>query len=366
MASVYKRVRPRPGKPDLVTWEARWRGPDRRQHRKSFTRKADAERYRNEIETRMGNGSYVNPSRSRVLLADFAEQWLAGRVRLKPKTVAGYRSLLDNRVLPRWGQLRLDQVGYEDVREWVAETAAEMSASTTRQAYHLLSSILAEAVRSNRLAANPAAGVELPRQPRTSRRYLSHGQVDALAAACAPHGLVVLTLAYTGVRWGELAAIRVGRLALGARRIHIEESMTEVNGEAVFGPPKSHADRWVAVPAFLRESLSALAEGRQQTDLLFTAPRGGVLRVNNFRRSCFDEAAASVGLSGLVPHELRHTAASLAIAAGASVKGVQSMLGHASAQLTLDRYSHLFDDAVDTVADALDVARRSAVARVLP
>jgi integrase len=94
--------------------------------------------------------------------------------------------------------------------------------------------------------------------------------------------------------------------------------------------------------------------------LVFSAPRGGVLRVGNFRRRYFDRAGRDVGLTGLVPHELRHTAASLAIAAGASVKGVQAMLGHASATLTLDRYGHLFGDELDAVADRIDVAARAA------
>ncbi len=91
-----------------------------------------------------------------------------------------------------------------------------------------------------------------------------------------------------------------------------------------------------------------------------------MLRGGSFRRSVFDAAARSVGLDGLVPHELRHTAASLAIAAGATVKGVQAMLGHASAAMTLDRYGHLFDDELDAVAERLDAAvkARSDAARV--
>ena len=80
----------------------------------------------------------------------------------------------------------------------------------------------------------------------------------------------------------------------------------------------------------------------------------------NFRRGYFDRAAASIGQSGLYPHELRHTAASLAIAAGATVKSVQRMLGHASATLTLDRYGHLFADELDDVAARLDDAMRDA------
>ena len=85
-----------------------------------------------------------------------------------------------------------------------------------------------------------------------------------------------------------------------------------------------------------------------------------------FRRAAFDRAAASIGMPGLHPHELRHTAASLAIASGADVKVVQTMLGHASAAMTLDQYGHLFGDRLDEVADAMAAARAAAVAQALP
>ena len=85
-----------------------------------------------------------------------------------------------------------------------------------------------------------------------------------------------------------------------------------------------------------------------------------MLRNLNFRRGCFDQAAKVVGLRGLTPHELRHTAASLAVSEGANVKSVQRMLGHASAAMTLDVYSGLFDDDLDAVADRLDGAARNA------
>ncbi|MGH3502837.1 MAG: tyrosine-type recombinase/integrase [Nocardioidaceae bacterium] len=106
-------------------------------------------------------------------------------------------------------------------------------------------------------------------------------------------------------------------------------------------------------------------EGSDAEALVFPSPQGSVLRVQNFRRRCFDRAATKTGVPKLVPHELRHTAASLAIAAGASVKSVQRMLGHASATLTLDRYGHLFPDELDAVAVRLDEAvRESGVYRM--
>jgi integrase len=167
----------------------------------------------------------------------------------------------------------------------------------------------------------------------------------------------VLVLGYTGLRWGEAAALRVRRIDLLRGRIEVAESVTDVDGRMVYGPPKSHARRRVPVPRFLRDDLAVQLAGLGPDDLVFPSQAGTPLRVQNFRRSHFDRAATAAGLEGLVPHELRHTAASLAIASGASIKGVQSMLGHASAAMTLDRYGHLFGDELDAVAERMDAAR---------
>jgi integrase len=116
----------------------------------------------------------------------------------------------------------------------------------------------------------------------------------------------------------------------------------------------------VPVPRSLITDLAAACAGRSPDELVFTAPKGGVLWLRNWRRRVFDPAVEGAGLGQLSPHELRHTAASLAVAAGANVKAVQRTLGHASAAMTLDVYSGLFDDDLDAVADRLDVAAQSA------
>ena len=143
-------------------------------------------------------------------------------------------------------------------------------------------------------------------------------------------------------------------------RLNITDAVTEVNGELVFGTPKAHQARWLPVQAFLLAELRREIEGKRPDDLVFASPQGAVLRVANFRRGYFDRAAKQISLPGLVPHELRHTAASLAISADANVKSVQRMLGHASATLTLDRYGHLFPDELDDVARRMDEAARQA------
>jgi integrase len=125
----------------------------------------------------------------------------------------------------------------------------------------------------------------------------------------------------------------------------------------VFGEPKTHQRRSVVVPKFLRAKLAELVSTLSPDDFVFASRTGTVLRVANFRRNSFDRAATAIGVTGMVPHELRHTAASLAIASGADVKVIQKMLGHASAAMTLDRYGRLFDDRLDEVADRVDEAR---------
>jgi len=113
-------------------------------------------------------------------------------------------------------------------------------------------------------------------------------------------------------------------------------------------------------------------EDKKPDDLVFPSPKGDVLRNGNFRRRRFDAAVEKLQenypeLPKITPHSLRHTAASLAISAGATVLAVQRMLGHASAAMTLDVYSDLFDDDLDAVAEALDArARATAVGQTWP
>ena len=107
----------------------------------------------------------------------------------------------------------------------------------------------------------------MPRLPTTDRRYLTHAQLADLAERCGPHRLLVL--GYTGLRWGEAAALRVRRVDLLRGRIEAAESVTDVDGRMVFGPPKSHARRRVPVPRFLRDDLAVQLADPGPDDLVF-------------------------------------------------------------------------------------------------
>ena len=343
-------------------WRARYRDEIGKEHAKHFTRKVDAQRWLDEVASAVVTGTYTDPDRSRITVEQWAAQWLEGQVQLKPSTRARYEGLLRVQVLPSWGAVRLRDVTHAGVASWVAQLSVSgLSAATVRQAHRVLSLVLALAVRDGRMARNPADKVPLPRARRPGKRYLTHAQVAALADAAGEHRLLILTLAFCGLRWGELAALRVQNVDLLRRRIEVAEAVTEVAGRLEWGTPKSHQRRSVPVPRSLVDALAEHVAAKGPEDLVFTASRGGVLRNLNFRRDVFDRAAEMAGVPGLTPHELRHTAASLAVSAGANVKAVQRLLGHASATMTLDVYSGLFDDDLDAVADRLDeAAARSA------
>jgi hypothetical protein len=125
--------------------------------------------------------------------------------------------------------------------------------------------------------------------------------------------------------------------------------------EAGWSTPNGRPDP-LQDPRFLADELAVALATKAPGDLVFTASEGGVLRNSNIRPRFFDPAAEKTGLPGFTPHGLCHTAASLAVAAGANVNAVQQMLGHASAAMTLDVYAGLFADDLDRVADQLDRA----------
>ncbi|GAA1780784.1 site-specific integrase [Streptomonospora arabica] len=350
----------------------------------TYRKKPDAEKRQNDLESSLNAGSYRDPAASKVTLGAMADKWLGTRTDIKRATWWKYRSLLDNHVLDRWGDLPLDAIHSEDIAVWIAELqkprdegGSNLGASQTQHAHAVLSMVLGWCV-PRRIPFNPAQGLKLPKASEAEHVYLTYDQVETLAnaaaelrtkyrqksAASAVNRALVLLLAYTGLRWSEAAALRVHRVDLAKRRIRVAVTFSEVKGEATEDVPKTGERRTVPIPASLVPELAPLVENRDPDAYVFTTKRGAPLRIHNWRMREFNNARTNAGLDGigLSPHKLRHTAASLAIAAGADVKVVQQMLGHATATMTLDTYGHLFPDRLDEVADAMDAGRMKAAA----
>lgn len=199
--------------------------------------------------------------------------------------------------------------------------------------------------------------------------YLSHEQVH-LMASVSKYPALVLVLAYSGLRWGEAIGLRVKDLDMLKRRFLVTENAIEVGSRIVVGTPKNHKRRSVPFPRFLAEMLAQQCAGKHRDDLVFAREDGGYLRsarVHEDNMSWFPGVVRRSGIPRITPHDLRHSAASCAVSAGANVKAVQKMLGHCSAAMTLDVYADLFDDDLDAVADAPDNAvSRSDVVKMLP
>jgi integrase len=353
-----------------LRWLARYVDDNGKEHTKAFGRKADAQQWLNRQISDQITGTWTDPALSVVTFGALAERWLSTKATRSPKTVAGYRSLLDTLVLPRWKDLPLRDIRFDDLQVWITDLSVGgsmrfegkgLSASRVRQAHQLVGAVLKFAVKAKHLPANPAERVELPRLPEIEQRYLTHEQLHRVAVASGRMRTLVLVLGYCGLRFGEAAALRVSDVDVKARRIQVRRSVTYVRKTGlVEGPTKNHNARTVPVPAFVTRLLATEIGNRDEAVLVFPSADGGHLTPGQARYG-FTKAVSAVGdLERVRLHDLRHTCASLAISAGANVKVVQRLLGHKTAVLTLDRYGHLFPDDLDAVASAFDAAAQSA------
>lgn len=363
-------------------YRVRYRGPDGKLRSRSFARRPDAVRFRATVEADMTRGEWVDPRLSKTTFAVWAERWMNAAAHLKPKTRAGYESMLRAHLLPRFGRMPLAGIDVLAIQEWIAAARARgLSASRVRAGYYLLSAMFKTAVGAQYVSRTPCVGIKLPRLPRHEMLFLSAAEVERLAEAAADtvrvserdeasaegaekirrrHALrtLVYVFAYGGLRWGELAGLRRRHCAqLMRSRIEVSESLAEVSGKLFFGPTKTYQVRSVILPAPVCDMLAKHLQSvpLDPHALVFTAPKEGPLRHGNFRRNVWIPALRRAGLSkGFRIHDLRHTCAALLIASDLQPKIVQTHLGHSSIQVTLDRYGHLYPDAMERVAAVME------------
>lgn len=355
---------------ERTRYRVRYRNPAGRQtDKKGFKTKDEAERFAANLSVAMDRGDYVAPSKGRVTVSSMSSTYLAKkRAMLKVSSFQILEAAWINHVEPVWGTVALNRITPASVELWIAQlsagqTATErgpLGASTVIRCHEVLAGILDLAVKEKRLASNPARGVELPRKLPKRKIYLTHQQVRAIAAASGHYEALVLTLAYTGMRWGEAAGLLVSAIDFKRRRIMIDRNVVQLGGRFVETTPKNGRARSVPFPPFLTPYLRLAVANKLPTASVFTQPDGKTLRRPTSGGSWLEAAQKATDAPYFTPHDLRHSAASFAISAGANVKAVQRMLGHSSAAMTLDTYADLFEDDLDTVAEALDRVARAA------
>ena len=299
-----------------------------------------------------------------------AEEWKARREARGYRVSTWTRDLgyVDRYLLPRWRDTPLDEIRYHELEDFYlalrkggGKGGRPLAAGTVGKAASLMHAILEDEVRAKRLRANPAADVPVPRDEEGPvMQFLNPEQISELADAIAPRWrALVLTGCYTGLRIGEAFALRAGAVDLERRRIHVVESATEVEGKIHVAPTtKTKAGRrTVPFPAALVDELTAqLARCDHPDDLVFPNTIGTWQGLSSFRSRVWRPATRAAGVGRLRIHDMRHTAVSLWIVAGAQAKQVSTWAGHTSVSFTLDRYGHLYeDDTVDPMSavDAL-------------
>lgn len=352
MGSIVKRAdRPKP-------WLVRFRGSDGREVSKAFKRKVDADRWLAAQETDRDRGIWADPRSGKATFAEQAERWRDGRHGLRPTTLARDEQILKTLVLPAFADRQLSGITSEQVEKWIAGLVAKgYSPSTIHKASQILSGVLRSALRARRIAVNPAAGLSLPSIERHERSFLTADQIHAIADAIdARYRAMVLLGGFAGLRFGEVCGLRGSSFGVGMRSVTVTETVSDVRGEPVIGPPKTRASiRTVALPAFLADELPVTGKD----ELMFPAPEGGPIRATNWRRRYWAPAVKSAGLEGVTFHSLRHSQGALLVEQGEHPLVVARRLGHTSVRTVLDVYGHVFENIDTEAAARLDDAFRA-------
>lgn len=345
-------------------WQARYKDDTGQEHYRIFTTKKEAAAFLAATEADMLRGDWADPRLGQVTVEEWAATWLAGKHNLRKNTTELYAGLLRNHVLPAFGKRTLASIRPEHVEAWVAVLLAneDLSSSTANRAYRVFSQMMTLAVRRRRIPASPCADVAAPKDAQGEMLFLTVKQVAALADAIDKHyRALVLMAVYSGLRWGELAGLKVSRLDVINRTVTVTHQLTKT-GE--LAPPKSEAGvRTVALPEWLMQIMRKHIADKAMDDYVFTFTEGGPMaHTSNFTRRVWKPAvkkALPPALHALRFHDLRHTAVALAIdhsrKAGKplNAKALQVRMGHSTIKMTLDRYGHLLPGHDDDIAASL-------------
>jgi integrase len=359
---------------------------------KSFATKDEAAEFWAEVTYTKNTGSYISPTHGRVTFFTRYEAWWATTVLTMNEnsrnTIADFARIY---VIPEFGLTAIADITREDVENWLTAMAeTHYSAETIRKAHRVLSDVLSHCVDHRLLSINPALKVKLPKVRRKALNVLDMTERTTLAAATPDRErLWYITSVEAGTRPEETIALRKRSLGKRDPELEITETLVTTPKGLVWGPPKTDAGfRTIEIPRFLWEMLRDHAAGLGPDDVLFTAPRGGPIRLPNFRKRVWYPAAIKAGLGLFAPctgkangcphcrpgadpdtvvkgghwvgadiYDLRHTAITDWVKRGTKLDLVSERAGHTSVAFTMDRYVH--SDKDDPTMDERDAEGRA-------
>jgi integrase len=364
-----------------TTWRARFRDPNGRSRSQNFSRKVDAERFLERNGADIQRGDWVDPAFRRARFDDWACEWWATTIKLRPSTRRGYWLLLNNHVLPCFGGRLMATIDYMDVERFIADKlSAGNGAKHVREMVSVVSLIMTCAVKAKARRDNPAAGHKLRVPRKRSRRtdMLTMEQAIRLVDKVADrYKLAIWMLLFTGMRPAELCGVKVRDLDPLRGAVRITESRAPVAGfdggsrQHIEGPVKTDSiDRNIPIPRWLCEGLARLLADRAEQrgspidpeEHLFLNKDARPVNRDTFRAKTVRPALKAAGLpDAFRTYDFRHSHASMLIDDGANPVAVAERMGHSDPSITLRVYGHLFEGVQQQLTDRLETRREAAV-----
>jgi integrase len=345
-------------------YHVEYRTPDGARRSRTFRRRKDAEAFHRTVETDISDGGWIDPNAGKVTLSAYSKSWLGARKSLSPRTRELYEGQLRLHILPMLGEVAINRLTPGLVREWNASLyektgrrGAQLSPNTIAKCYRLLHVICATAVEDELLRRNPCRIRNAGKEEHDERPTATAVEVVALSELVRPQRrLLVLLAGFSGLRLGELLALRRRHVDALHRRLLVRESTIELgHGELVTKGPKSQAGkRDVHLDPFVFEAVRVHLDQHTAADpdgYLFTGDHGGLLRRAVWHAE-WDEARRTLSLKHLRFHDLRHTHGTMTAQSGATIKETMRRLGHSTIQAAM-HYQHATDERDSDIAEAL-------------
>jgi len=329
-----------------------------------------------ELLASVGKGTYVEPNRVTIgeFVAGRIDHW-EGSGKISARTAARYRELLTNQIAPYLGAKLLQKLRPIEIEQWHntlrtkgrAGGKGGLAARTIGHAHRVLSKALSDAVRNELTTKNVATAHSAPKVP--DEEMVIVRDVPQMIERLSGHRLQMIATVslFTGMRLGEVLALKWSRVDLDKKLIQVREALEETKQHGTrLKAPKSRAGRRdITLPDFLTHTLRdhrkaqlelrmKLGIGRLPDDALLFADIEGTPLSRNAISAAWSNFAASIGMPELTFHALRHTHASQLIDAGVDIVTISKRLGHAKPDITLRIYAHLFSKDDGKAAAAIN------------
>ena len=327
----------------------------------TFRTKSDAQTYLDTVSADMHRGLWTDPADGEITVSELSVLWLASNPSKRATTQATDEIALRVHILPTLGDKQIAKVKPPHIHALMSEWVAKAAPRTVRRQYATLRAMFAFAVQCDWISRTPCRAVKLPPVTSTRRHTLTPADVTAIAEATEPlYRPMVWLGAVLGLRWSEVAALRVGRVDFLQRTLTVAEAVTrDGKGRPVLSPPKSAAgSRTLAIPPALADILAGhmVNCGLRLVDsdrFLFESRNETPLRYSNWRRSVWVPATSAAGHPDAGFHDLRRASATALVRRGIDIKTVQARLGHSDPRLTLQVYAEVVQEAEQNAAEVL-------------